>query len=53
MIEHVAYDYQGQYGDGVPLVMGEELDEVGLEHAWGGHEEPVGRVDDFHVAFMV
>ena len=52
-VKHVGDDQQGQQDDGVPLVVGEELHEVGLEHPGRGHEEPVRRVDDLHVALLV
>ena len=36
----------------VPLDVGEGLEEIPLEHSWGGHEEPVGGVDDGVVLFF-
>ena len=36
----------------IPLDVGEGLKEIPLEHSWGGHEEPVGGVDDVVVLFF-
>lgn len=33
--------------------MREELHEVSFEHARRGHEQPVGRINDLHVALVV
>lgn len=52
-VKHVGDDQQRQQDDGVPFVVGKELYEIGLEHPRRGHEEPVRRVDDLHVALLV
>jgi hypothetical protein len=53
VVEHVGDDEEGERHDGEPLVVGEELEEAAFEHAGRGHEEPVGGVDDLHVALVV
>lgn len=53
VIKQVAYHQRGQEGDSVPLVVREELDEISLKHAGRGHEQPMWRIDDFHVTLMI
>lgn len=44
----------GRYdGNGIPLVMRKGLEEVAFKHARRGHKQPVRRINDLQVAFVV